>query len=367
MGTGTPNGDLDGSCADVNGEEVVVVLLCCCWPKAEGVPEENAANPPLPLPEPNAPPLALPNVVVPIANALNPLLPPVFMLAGTLTAGFAPNPLCPNPDCPKDGLPNDDCPNDDCPNAEEGFWSVPVAVFVFALAEGLEEPWRLLNAPNPAAGFTRPPPPPNVEVVGAAGGENEPKILGFCSCESVVPVPESLSPRLSDRPPNDVSSPIEASLDISCVVGEGEVVGEGLEPNPKPVFPNGLLLVDGEKEPNAPEGLPNGLDVVEEVNALEEPPNALVAPDPKAPVVLDEPNALDVEALPNDENALKADVEVDVGCPKGIGWDDWPNELNADGEDVCPKVGVCPNPVVPKPLLFPLPNPGCPNAEVVTG
>lgn len=156
-------------------------------------------------------------------------------------------------------------------------------------------------------------------------------------------------------------------------MGEGEAVGEGLEPNPKLDCPNTLLVVDAGKEPNAPEGLPNGLDVEDEPNALEEPPNALLAPDPKAPPLLEEPNVLDVEAPPNglgaDEKASKPDMEVDVGCPKGVGWEDLPNGvlLNADSEDVCPKAEVCPNPAVPEPLLFLVPNTDCPNAEVVVG
>ena len=71
-GAGGANGGLDGSSADMNGEEVVVPPLCCCCPKAEGVLEEN---PPPPLPEPNALPLPLPNTVVPpLANAPNPSL-----------------------------------------------------------------------------------------------------------------------------------------------------------------------------------------------------------------------------------------------------------------------------------------------------
>jgi hypothetical protein len=152
---------------------------------------------------------------------------------------------------------------------------------------------------------------------------------------------------------------------MSGAVGEGEVVGEGL-PNPKPVCPNTFVLAFV-KEPNAPpDGLLNALGV-------EDDPNALFVPDPNAPPVPDEPNALEAEGAPPnalgaEANALNPDAEVDVGCAKGVGWDGWLNGVpNADGEDVCPKVEVCPNPVVPKPLPLPLPNAGWPNVEVDTG
>lgn len=323
-------GDLEGS-VEENAGVGVELCCCCCCPNTDGAPEENALNPP-PLPEPNAPSLPLPPnpVAPPAANALNPPELPVLVLAGTPTAGFNPNPDCPNADCPNPGWPKEDCPKDDCPNGVGCSWSV--TVFVFAVEVVGLEPGKLFKAPNPVAGFNSPPPPKVVVVVGAGGGENEPNIPCFCS---LVLVAESLSPRLSESPPNEVSSPIEASLEIS---GGGEVVGEGLAPvlKPKLVCPNTVL------------GLALGLG--KEPNAEEVPLNALLGVDVMA---LPEPNALGVEeALPKalgaEANALNPDV-------KGAGWVNEVVLVNAEG---CPNVDGCPNPVVPKPLPLPKPNVG---------
>jgi hypothetical protein len=239
-------------------------------------------------------------------------------------------------------------------------------VLILEPAAAPEEFWKLLNAPNPVAGFKSPPPPPPngvVAVVGAAGGENEPNILDFCC--SLVPV--SLSPRLRERPPNDeVSSAMEASLDISGALGGGEVEGGDPALKPKPVCPNTLVLVLV-NEPNALVGLANALVVFP--NALGVPPNVLPVLDPKP---ADEPKAL--EALPNalgaEANAPKPDM-VWGGCPKGAGWLN--GVLKALDEDVCP------NPVVANPALVPLvpvPLPksdwpkveeGCAKVEVANG
>jgi hypothetical protein len=192
-------------------------------------------------------------------------------------------------------------------------------------------------------------------VVGAAGGENEPNIPDFFSSFAPVPVtvPVSLSPRLRERPPNEVSSAIEASLDISGAVVGGEAEGDDNPAlKPKPVCPNTLVL-ELVNEPNALLVFPNAL-------CIEEAPNVLPVLDPNP---LDEPKALGAE-----ENAPKPEV-VWGGCPKEGGWDGWlKGVLNADSEDVCPNADD-PNPVDPNPLLEPVPLPklDCPNTDVETG
>lgn len=303
-----PRGDGEGVEADDAREEDAnadspLCFCCCCCPKAENVPEEKALNPPLPVPNPVAPPAA---------NAPS----PPFVLAGLLTEGFVPNPLCPNPLCP----------NPLCPNAER-FCSVPTPVF--AVEPVPDEP-KLPNTPNPVAGFNSPPPaqPPKVVVVvGATEVVNGPNMLFFC-CASLEAVLElaSSSPRLSERPPKDVSSPIEASLGIS--EGGGEALGVAFVPNPKPSWPNGLGLEAG-KELNAADGLPKALGVEDVLNVPV--PNALFVMEPNALGV--EPNAR--EAPPNalgDEEANAPNPDVGwEDCPKA-GWEDWLlNALKAGG------------------------------------
>jgi hypothetical protein len=123
-----------------------------------------------------------------------------------------------------------------------------------------------------------------------------------------------VSPRLSERPPKDVSSDIEASLDISTAcagagggeVGGGELVGDEAEPNPKLVCPN-TFVPEGVKDPNPPpEGLLKAVGVEDVPNV---PPKALgVEDNPNVLPPLDEPNALEVEEAP--PNALGDDAKA---------------------------------------------------------
>lgn len=65
-----------------------------------------------------------------------------------------------------------------------------------------------------------------------------------------------VSPRLNERPPKDVSPPIEASLDLDIFEGGGEMLGVAFMPNPNCSWSNGLGLEAGaEKELDAMDGL----------------------------------------------------------------------------------------------------------------
>jgi hypothetical protein len=382
----------------VNGEFEVPVVLCWeAFANVAGGPA-NAPNPPVdgvnnavggeaaePLPLPVC--CRTPPNVVGVADA-NPPNPPLVDVVLAETTGF-PNEDWPNADWPNAGLPNDDWPKEDWPKAEDG----GVVVFpnaegdaVLGLAGSLLLPdivWaggKLLNAPNPAAGFIVPPKAD--AVAGAGGGDGSaPNIPGLFDFEG----PSLLSPSPRESPPNEgVASDIEASRNMSGA-GEGEATvvdaGVGVEltddvPNPKLACPNAFVAPEAElnapKAPVVDEEPPNALGVGAP-NAPDEPPPNAEPPPPNADVVAG--LLLDVFAKADVGWEVCPNIDPDCG-PNGVGEVDdvpkaeaWLAPPKPVGEGDCPKADVedCPKadvvPVWPKADAGCCPKLDVPNAD----